>query len=145
MAGGGGDGGGGDDARADAAPVDLGALMAEVEAAAARRRAEGGLPLDPSDVPLGATSPIDRLLEAWEVVGRRETLAGPVPVELARRVVVRAASPFTTDLVTQVNRFHLATIDVARELEASLAAERAAREELEARVRALEARAAGDA
>lgn len=141
MATGGGDGG----ATGAAPPADLDALMAEVEAAAARRRAEGGLPLDPSDVPLAATSPIDRLAEAWEVVGRRETLAGPKPVELARRAVVFAASPFTTDLVVQVNRFHLAAIDVARELEASLAAERAAREELEARVRVLEARLGGGA
>lgn len=128
----------GGDGAEPAGPLDLDALMREVEAEAVALRASGRLAVDPADAPLAASSPIDRLGDTWEVVGRRETLAGPLPLEVARRAVVKAASPFTTDLVVQVNRFHLAAADAIRDLAGQLAEERAARADLEARVAILE-------
>jgi 2-polyprenyl-3-methyl-5-hydroxy-6-metoxy-1,4-benzoquinol methylase len=110
------------------AVVDVSRLMEDVRERVARKRARGVygesgeedlLAEGPPSIDSGAGEPLDRLRAEALVVGRRETMLslrrfiGP-GVTLARRGTVKVISPFLTDLVMQINAFHL---DVASYLQ----------------------------
>jgi hypothetical protein len=115
--------------RAPDAVVDVTRLMDDVRERVARKRAEGVygesreedlLAEGPRPIEVGAGEPLNRLRAEALVGGRRETMfshrrfIGP-GITFARRGTVKVISPFLTDIVMQINAFHL---DVANYLEA---------------------------
>jgi SAM-dependent methyltransferase len=108
--------------------------MEDVQGRVARQRSAGAYDTaidileDPDEVPLEFERPIDRLSEASQVVGRRETLiatgsAGAATTFL-RRAVVRLIAPFLSDLVRQMNAFNAEAVHYLRAQEEARTDER---------------------
>lgn len=136
----------------DSEPViDVERLMADVRTRVADKRARGAYGADPADVEFALAldeGPLARLARLGVIEGRRDTMdaggALGLPLTVARRATVKAATPFIADLLVQINAFHAAVVAHLRELEDAQAREldreRERRIALEARVAQLERR-----
>ena len=118
--------------------IDTARLMDEVRDRVAHKRTAGVYEngtLDLMRIPLELESAADRAAASAIVVGRRETMFAKhrvlgFPVELARRAIVKLVAPFLSDIVRQINSFHVETVNELRRLRARVA-------ELEATTRRL--------
>ncbi len=133
--------------------LDVSEIMTGVRERARRKRAEGRYGEDPAKISLELDTASGDGSAPVLVVGHRETLASRRPlvgplITFARRVVVKAISPFLADLVNQINAFHVEASSRIGTLETRVGAlesqTRAAEEQLrtlDGELEAVEARA----